>query len=116
MRFVCLFVCVFFVPLEDFSFIWRHTVAGEGLHILTYARHSWTLSSEGSLACHTYCDIGAFVYDDHLRGPVILTPVAERLNLNDVGLSRLEFENPTFRLRGECSRFLLTRVTVGLAR
>ena len=114
MRFVCLFV--FFVPLENFSLIWRHTIAGEGLHILTYARHSWTLSSEGSLACNTYCDIGAFVYNGHLRGPFILTPVAERLavDLNDVGLSRLEFENPTFR--GECSRFILTRVTVGLAR
>ena len=24
----------------------------------TYARHLWTLSSEGSLACHTYCDTG----------------------------------------------------------
>ena len=23
---------------------------------LTYARHSWPLSSEDSLACHTYCD------------------------------------------------------------
>ena len=26
------------------------------LHILTYALHSWPLSSEGSLACHTLCD------------------------------------------------------------
>ena len=31
-------------------------IAGEGLQILTYAGHSWPLSSEGSLACHTYCD------------------------------------------------------------
>ena len=30
----------------------------EGLQILTYARHSWPLSSESSLACHTYCDTG----------------------------------------------------------
>ena len=35
------------------------TVAGEGLQILTYARHSWLpLSSEGSLTCHTHCDTG----------------------------------------------------------
>ena len=34
------------------------TIAGEGLQILTYARHSWPVSSEGSLACHTYCDTG----------------------------------------------------------
>ena len=25
---------------------------------LTYAGHSWPLSSEGSLACHTFCDKG----------------------------------------------------------
>ena len=31
---------------------------GEGLQILTCARHSWPLSSENSLACHTYCDTG----------------------------------------------------------
>ena len=34
------------------------TIAGEGLQILTCARHSWQLSCEGSLACHTYCDTG----------------------------------------------------------
>ena len=28
------------------------TITGEGLQILTYARHSW------GLACHTYCDTG----------------------------------------------------------
>ena len=28
-------------------------MTGEGLQILTYARHLWPLSSEGSLACHT---------------------------------------------------------------
>ena len=32
------------------------TIAGEGLQISTYARHLRPLSSEGSLACHTYCD------------------------------------------------------------
>ena len=34
------------------------TIAGEGLQILTYARHQWQLSCEGSLPCHTYCDTG----------------------------------------------------------
>ena len=44
--FVCLFVCLeFIVPLENFLLIWS-TIAGEGLQILTYARHSWQLSSE----------------------------------------------------------------------
>ena len=34
------------------------TITGEGLQILTYAWHSWSLSSEGSLTCHTYCYTG----------------------------------------------------------
>ena len=56
--FVCLFVCLeFLVPLENFSHIWRRH-AGEVLQIVTYARHLWPLSSEGSSACHTYCDTG----------------------------------------------------------
>ena len=33
------------------------TITGDGLQILTYARHS-RLSSEGSWACHTNCDTG----------------------------------------------------------
>ena len=32
------------------------SIAGEGLQILTYARHSWPMSSERSLTYHTYCD------------------------------------------------------------
>ena len=46
--------------------------------MFTNARYSWPLSSEGSLACQTYCDAG-HLNNGHLRGPVILTPVAERL-------------------------------------
>ena len=34
------------------------TIAGEGLQILTYARHLGPLSSEGSLTFHTHCDTG----------------------------------------------------------
>ena len=34
------------------------TIAGEHLQMLTYARQSWPLSSEVSLACHTFCDTG----------------------------------------------------------
>ena len=48
-------------------------MTGEGLQILTYARHLWSLSSEGSLACHTYRKTG------HLRGPLTLIPTADRL-------------------------------------
>ena len=33
-------------------------ITGEGLQIFTFARHSWPLSSEVSLACHNYRDTG----------------------------------------------------------
>ena len=49
----CLFVCLgFFVPLENFSLIWR-------LHHYRWMAPNFylhSMSSEGSLACHTYCD------------------------------------------------------------
>ena len=55
----CLFVYLeFIVPLKIFHSYGNVTIAGEGLQILTYARHTWSLSSEGSLTCHNYCDTG----------------------------------------------------------
>ena len=54
LMFVCLFL-EFIVPLDVYVDV---TIAGEGLQILNNARHSWPLSSEGSLACHTYCVTG----------------------------------------------------------
>ena len=51
--FVFVFICLwFFVPLENFSRIWRRH------QILTYAWYLWPLSSEGYLSCHTSCDTG----------------------------------------------------------
>ena len=52
------FVCFLFVwDLTSHSRIFHSygdvTITGEGLQILTYARHSWSLSSKRSLACHT---------------------------------------------------------------
>ena len=59
---VCLFVCLF---VSGSSSHWRffysygdRPITGEGLQTLTYARYSWPSSSEGSLACHNYCDAG----------------------------------------------------------
>ena len=63
----CLLICLdFFDPLDLFHSFWNvtifphkdSTITGEGLQILTFARQSWPLSSEGSLACHTECDTG----------------------------------------------------------
>ena len=56
-RFSPFFVC-FFVPPENCLLIWSVTFAGEGLQILTYARHSLPLSSEDFLVCDIYCDTG----------------------------------------------------------
>ena len=48
-----------FRPTREFYHAYGDVIiAIEGLLILTYARHSWPLSIEGSLACHTYCDTG----------------------------------------------------------
>ena len=79
------FVCLFVVwGLSSHSRMFHSygdvIMTGEGLQMLTYARHSWPLSSEGSLTCHTHClRHGPTVYNGHLRGPVTLTPNAKRL-------------------------------------
>ena len=60
--FVCfLFVCLYGVdrPTREFFHSYGDvTITDEGLQILTNARRSWPLSSEGALAYHTYCDTG----------------------------------------------------------
>ena len=56
MIFVCLFVWSFPSHSRIFHSFENVTIAGEGLQILTYARHSWQLSIEGSFAYYTYCD------------------------------------------------------------
>ena len=60
-KYTC-FVCLFVWSLSSHSRIFHSyrdvTIASEGLKIWNYARHSWPLSSEGSLTCHTFCDTG----------------------------------------------------------
>ena len=55
---VCLFVWGFSSLSRIFHSFGDVTITDGGLQILTYSRHSWPLNSEGSLTCHTYCDIG----------------------------------------------------------
>ena len=66
------------------------TITGEGQQILTYARHSRPLSSEGSLACHAYCDTGHPFIMVFCWGSVTTTPIAKRL---EVELSLPVFTN-----------------------
>ena len=64
---------------------------GEG-----YAWHLWSLSSEGSLNSVPHLLLhGASAYNGHLRGPVTLTHIAERLavELSLPGLSWLGLEH-----------------------
>ena len=84
-------------------------IAGEGLQILTYAQHSWPLSNEGSLTCHTYCDTGLPFIMVIAKGPLTLTPVADRwhwschylyLRLRSVATGN---QTPISRMRGERS-------------
>ena len=105
-----IFFCLgFIVPLENlytYILIWRRHQYGEGLQILTYARHSWR---EGFLACRTYCDTGhpfimVISYDPwHLTCCRAFSSVAVTTCFKDSGVSRPGFEHPTFRLRGQRS-------------
>ena len=56
--FVCLLVWRFSSHSRIFHSFGDATIAGERMQILTCSRHLWPLSSEVSLACHTYCDTG----------------------------------------------------------
>ena len=47
--FACMPIAKVFHSYRDVS------IAGEVLKILTYTRHSWPLTCEGSLAGHTVC-------------------------------------------------------------
>ena len=55
--FLCLFEGFFLSHSRTFHSYGGINITGEGLQILTYAGHLRPLSSEGSLACHTYCDM-----------------------------------------------------------
>ena len=86
------------------------TITGERLQILTFTRHSWPLSIEGSLACHTYSDTGypfiLVISEDPSHShqlPRVWQWSCHYTCFYDLGLSRLGFVHPTFRLRGEHS-------------
>ena len=81
------------------------TIACEGLQMLTCAWDSWPLSREGSLACHTYFDTGHPFIMFSPRTPDTHTYCrafgsgAVTTCFYDLGLSRLGFKHPTYRLR-----------------
>ena len=91
MCFVFLFFVLFFGGISSHLRIFHSfgdvTITGEGLQILTYARHLWPLSSEDSLACQTYCDTGYLF--------ITLTPIADvkQWSCHYLGLSRIRTAN-----------------------
>ena len=56
-----------------FHSYWDVTITDEGLQILTNTRLSWSLRSEGSFKCHTYCDTRDIRLYGHIQGPVTFT-------------------------------------------
>ena len=94
--------------LEIYQLYGDVTISGKGQKMFTHTQHSWTLISEGSLACHTYCST------EH---PLIWSSVIKLLPsvwkwscyylFRDLGLSRPRFELQT--IRGEHSNRLHQR-------
>ena len=80
------------------------TIAGEGLQILTYAHHSWPLSSEGSLRCHSNRGTGLpfimVISEDPLHSH--LMPGCHCLFLR-LGSVETGDRTPISRIRGERS-------------
>ena len=56
--YICLLICGLSSHSRIFQSYGDVIIACEGQQILTYALHSWSLSSEGSLTCHTHCATG----------------------------------------------------------
>ena len=110
----CLIVWVFSSHLRIYSYGYV-TIAGEGLQILTCAWHAWQWSSEGSLVCHNYCDTGhpfiMVISEDpwYSHPSLSVKQWSCHCLFDDFGVSRLGFEHPTFRLRGERSSALCQR-------
>ena len=107
-----MFVCVFIIPLDKFSTIWRRhhyrwRAANLYLCSTLVAFEHWGFCSASHLLWHC-----ASVYLGHLRGPITLTSWralssgAVTTCFYDSGLSWLGFEQPTFHLQGPRSNRL----------
>ena len=86
-------------------FTYMETITGEGVQFLTFARHSWSLSSEGSLACPTYSTV---TRDTHTNCRAFSSGAVTTC-FYDLSLSQLGFKHPTLRLWVQCSNLLFHR-------
>ena len=106
--FVCYVYLRFHIPL--FHSYGDIAIIDEGLQILTYTWHSWPLSSEGSLACHIYCDMGhpfiMVISEDTHAYCQAFGSGAVTTCFYDLGLLPLGFKHQTFCMQGQRSNRL----------
>ena len=97
---ISLFVCLFGVFHPTWEFF-THMEASP-LLVNAYARHSWGIRLKWSFSrtrdTHTYC-------------PAFESGTVTTF-FKDLGLSRMEFEHPTFRPRGYCSFLLIIPISI----
>ena len=101
----CWFVCLeFFCHLDNFSLIWRRHHCRWRAANCDLCPALMTIDGESSLAYHSYCDTGYHFIMVISRNIHTYCRAfgngAVPTCFNDLGLSRLGFEHPTFRLRG----------------
>ena len=101
--FVCLFVCLGgFDPLKKFSLVWRRhhyrwkTEKFDFCPALM-AIEQWGFCSAAHILWHPFI---LFISNCRAFGSGDVTT-----RFNDLGLSQLRFEHPTFRMRGDCSNW-----------
>ena len=101
------------VPLENCSLIWR--LQYYRLRAAKFELCSALMVNKqgGFLQLATPIGTRGIPINGHLRGPMTRTPIAERLAVDMsepgffyLGLLRMRFEHPTFRLRGKRSILL----------
>ena len=108
-----LFVCFgVIITLENVSQVWKRHQYRWRAPDLAYSRHSWPLSSEGSLVCHTFCDTGhCFIMvisaecDTHFCCRAFSSGHVTTC-FNGIGL---RFTHPILRMQAECSNRLCHR-------
>ena len=86
----CLFVSSFCPTREFFTHLETSPLPVKGCKFLPYARYLWPLSMRVLFSMPHLLWHGASVYNGHLRGPVTLTPIAERLAVEFLWLKSVE--------------------------
>ena len=101
----------FYIQLETFSLILKrqHYRRRASNFDLYSAPMIMVIDNWGFFSVPNQLWNGAYVYNGHLRGPVTPIPVVTTC-FYDLGLSRLWFEHPTFRVWGERSNRLHHRI------